>query len=51
MRDLLARGKPAYVARQGLGPHEAIAAIRAAGVSQPWRTSPTRRRAAISSPN
>jgi predicted metal-dependent phosphoesterase TrpH len=31
MRDLLARGKPAYVARQGLGPHEAIAAIRAAG--------------------
>jgi predicted metal-dependent phosphoesterase TrpH len=31
MRNLLARGKPAYVARQGLGPREAIAAIRAAG--------------------
>jgi predicted metal-dependent phosphoesterase TrpH len=31
MRDLLARGKPAYIARQGLGPCEAIAAIRAAG--------------------
>ena len=31
MRDLLARGKTAYVARQGLGPKEAIAAIRAAG--------------------
>ena len=30
MRDLLARGKPAYIARQGLGPVEAIAAIRAA---------------------
>jgi len=31
MQDLLARGKPAYVPRQGLGPAEAIAAIRAAG--------------------
>jgi hypothetical protein len=31
MRDLLARGKPAYVARQGLGPREAVVAIRAAG--------------------
>ncbi len=31
MQSLLARGKPAYVARQGLGPREAIAAIRAAG--------------------
>ena len=31
MRELLARGRPAYVARQGLGPDEAIAAIRAAG--------------------
>jgi predicted metal-dependent phosphoesterase TrpH len=31
MSGLLARGKPAYVGRQGLGPQEAIAAIRAAG--------------------
>jgi hypothetical protein len=31
MRRLLARGKPAYVARDGLGPVAAIAAIRAAG--------------------
>jgi predicted metal-dependent phosphoesterase TrpH len=31
MSGLLARGQPAYVQRQGLGPHEAIAAIRAAG--------------------
>ena len=31
MQDLLARGQPAYVPRQGLGPSEAIAAIRAAG--------------------
>lgn len=31
MRRLLARGKPAYVAREGLGPVAAIAAIRAAG--------------------
>jgi 3',5'-nucleoside bisphosphate phosphatase len=31
MQTLLARGKPAYVPRQGLGPSEAIAAIRAAG--------------------
>lgn len=31
MSGLLARGMPAYVQRQGLGPHEAIAAIRAAG--------------------
>jgi 3',5'-nucleoside bisphosphate phosphatase len=31
MQELLARGKPAYVARQGLGPRDAIAAIRAAG--------------------
>ena len=31
MQTLLARGMPAYVERQGLGPAEAIAAIRAAG--------------------
>ena len=31
MRRLLARGRPAYVQRQGLGPPEAIAAITAAG--------------------
>jgi predicted metal-dependent phosphoesterase TrpH len=31
MQQLLARGMPAYVARQGLGPREAIEAIRAAG--------------------
>jgi predicted metal-dependent phosphoesterase TrpH len=31
MQALLARGKPAYVPRQGLGPNEAIAAVRAAG--------------------
>jgi predicted metal-dependent phosphoesterase TrpH len=31
MRRLLARGRPAYVARDGLGPREAISAIRAAG--------------------
>lgn len=31
MRDLLAHGRAAYVPRQGLGPGEAIAAIRAAG--------------------
>jgi predicted metal-dependent phosphoesterase TrpH len=31
MRRLLGRGCPAYVARQGLGPSEAIEAIRAAG--------------------
>jgi predicted metal-dependent phosphoesterase TrpH len=31
MRRLLARGRPAYVPREGLGPLEAIAAIRAAG--------------------
>ncbi len=31
MQTLLARGRPAYVDRQGLGPAEAIAAIRAAG--------------------
>jgi predicted metal-dependent phosphoesterase TrpH len=31
MRRLLTRGKPAYVARDGLGPVAAIAAIRAAG--------------------
>jgi len=31
MQTLLARGRPAYVERQGLGPAEAIAAIRAAG--------------------
>ena len=30
MQALLARGKPAYVPRQGMGPHEAIAAVRAA---------------------
>ena len=31
MRRLLGRGKPAYVPREGLGPNEAISAIRAAG--------------------
>lgn len=31
MQRLLARGRPAYVAREGLGPREAISAIRAAG--------------------
>ena len=31
MKELLARGKPAYVPRRGLGPRDAIAAIRAAG--------------------
>jgi predicted metal-dependent phosphoesterase TrpH len=31
MQKLLARGMPAYVARQGLGPREAIEAVRAAG--------------------
>jgi 3',5'-nucleoside bisphosphate phosphatase len=31
MQELLARGKPAYVARQGLGPRDAITAVRAAG--------------------
>lgn len=31
MRRLLGRGKPAYVPREGLGPAEAISAIRAAG--------------------
>ena len=31
MQEFLARGRPAYVQRQGLGPREAIAAIRAAG--------------------
>jgi predicted metal-dependent phosphoesterase TrpH len=31
MRRLLARGRPAYVPREGLGPVAAIAAIRAAG--------------------
>ena len=31
MQELLARGRPAYVPRQGLKPDEAIAAIRAAG--------------------
>ena len=31
MRRLLARGRPAYVQRPGLGPREAIAAITAAG--------------------
>ncbi len=31
MQRLLARGKPAYVPREGLGPVEAISAIRAAG--------------------
>jgi predicted metal-dependent phosphoesterase TrpH len=31
MRRLLARGRPAYIQRQGLGPREAIAAITAAG--------------------
>jgi predicted metal-dependent phosphoesterase TrpH len=31
MREWLARGRPAYIPRQGLGPREAIAAIRASG--------------------
>jgi 3',5'-nucleoside bisphosphate phosphatase len=31
MQELLARGRAAYIPRQGLGPREAIAAIRAAG--------------------
>lgn len=31
MKRLLVRGKPAYVPREGLGPMEAISAIRAAG--------------------
>jgi predicted metal-dependent phosphoesterase TrpH len=31
MQRLLSRGKPAYIPRQGLGPGEAISAIRAAG--------------------
>jgi len=31
MKEVLARGKPGYVARQGMGPQEAIAAIRSAG--------------------
>ncbi len=31
MKRLLAQGKPAYVAREGIGPVEAISAIRAAG--------------------
>ncbi|MGA3058273.1 MAG: PHP domain-containing protein [Candidatus Limnocylindrales bacterium] len=31
MQRLLARGRPAYIARQGLGPREAIATIAAAG--------------------
>jgi hypothetical protein len=31
MREFLARGKPAYIARHGLGPREAVVAIRAAG--------------------
>ena len=31
MKELLARGKPAYVPRRGLGPLDAIGAIRAAG--------------------
>ena len=46
MQDLLARGKPAYVPRQGLGPREAIAAIRAAGglpVLAHFADAPTRR--------
>ena len=46
MRDLLARGKPVYVPRQGLGPTQAIAAIRAAGglpVLAHFADAPTRR--------
>jgi predicted metal-dependent phosphoesterase TrpH len=46
MRELLARGRPAYVARQGLGPTEAIGAIRAAGglpVLAHFADAPTRR--------
>ncbi|MFI5258055.1 MAG: hypothetical protein ACHQ01_00370 [Candidatus Limnocylindrales bacterium] len=31
MQELLARGRPAYVPRQGLGPRDAIEAIRGAG--------------------
>ncbi|HEX7491404.1 MAG TPA: PHP domain-containing protein [Candidatus Limnocylindrales bacterium] len=46
MQQLLARGKSAYVARQGLGPQEAIRAIRAAGglpVLAHFADAPTRR--------
>jgi len=46
MQDLLARGQPAYVSRQGLGPREAIGAIRAAGglpVLAHFADAPTRR--------
>jgi predicted metal-dependent phosphoesterase TrpH len=46
MQGLLARGRPAYVQRQGLGPREAIAAIRAGGglpVLAHFADAPTRR--------
>ena len=46
MKEVLARGKPGYVARQGLGPQEAIAAIRTAGglpVLAHFADAPTRR--------
>jgi hypothetical protein len=46
MEGLLARGQPAYVRRQGLGPRDAIAAIRAAGglpVLAHFADAPTRR--------
>jgi predicted metal-dependent phosphoesterase TrpH len=46
MQGLLARGQPAYVRREGLGPRDAIAAIRAAGglpVLAHFADAPTRR--------
>jgi predicted metal-dependent phosphoesterase TrpH len=46
MQQILARGKPGYVARHGLGPAQAIAAIRAAGglpVLAHFADAPTRR--------
>jgi hypothetical protein len=46
MKEVLARGKPGYVARQGMGPQEAITAIRGAGglpVLAHFADAPTRR--------
>lgn len=46
MREFLARGQAAYIQRQGLGPREAIAAIRACGglpVLAHFADAPTRR--------
>jgi predicted metal-dependent phosphoesterase TrpH len=46
MKEVLARGKPGYVARQGIGPQAAIAAIRGAGglpVLAHFADAPTRR--------